>query len=242
VDFASGVEGGVSARDKIEPADHARKQIGPRRRYTRVRKGARVPVAAELDDGAVAEVLKCVGKNDTPGNLDREQLKTDINAAWDFCRGYEAESSKRRRTQLRNYAGKLRKAAQNLSDLLDQSDSVAISLRKRILHRIPLNEFRERLHGLVQLSQVLSNAYSGTSSMSRVVQFSPLYFFLGDGLKGIFEKHFKQPAKRTRSARHQLEGPFIRFATAVAARLGNPVTGETISDAMTEVTKGGDSE
>jgi hypothetical protein len=75
-----------------------------------------------------------------------------------------------------------------------------------------------------------------------VVQLSPLYFFLGNGLAGIFEKHFKQPAKRTRSAQHQLEGPFIRFATAVAARLGNPVTSETVSDAMTEAAKGGDSE
>jgi hypothetical protein len=227
----------VSARDKIEPADHARKQLGPRRRDSRVR----VPVA-ELDDGAVTEILKSVGQNDTPGNLDREQLKNDINAAWDFYRGYGAESSKGRRTQLRNYAGKLRKAGQNLSDLLDQSDPAAISLRKRILHRIPLNEFRERLYGLVQLSQVLSSAYSGPSSMSRVVHLSPLYLFLGDSLTGIFERHFKQSAKRSRSAQHQLEGPFIRFATAVAARLGNPVTGETISDAMTEAARGGDSE
>jgi hypothetical protein len=227
----------VSPIDRIEPADHARKQIDPRRRDSRVR----VPVE-ELDDRAVAEVLKCVGQNDNPGNLDREQLKNDINAAWDFCRGYEAESSKRRRTQLRNYAGKLRKAAQNLSDLLDQSDPAAISLRKRILHRISLNEFREQLHGLVQLSQVLSSAYSGPSSMSRAVHLSPLYVFPGDSLKGIFEGHFKQSAKRSRSAQHQLVGPFIRFAMAVAARLGNPVTGETISDAMTEAAKGGDSE
>jgi hypothetical protein len=191
----------------------------------------------ELDDEGVTEVLKHVGPNDAPGNLDREELRNEINAAWDFYHGYEAESSKGRRAQLRSYAGKLCRAAQNLSGVLDQSDPLATSLRKRISHRIRLNEFRERLHGLVQLCQVLSTLYNDASSMSDEIGVSPLYLFLGDSLPSTFEKHFKQPAKRTRNAGGHLDGPFIRFATAVTARLGNPVTGETVSKAMTEVAK-----
>jgi len=139
----------------------------------------------ELDDESIAEVLKCVGVNDTPGNLHREQLKNDINAALDFYHGYKAESSKSRRTQLRSCAGKLGRAAKNLSDVLDQSDLVSTLLRKRNSHRICLTAFQKQLHDLVQLSQVLSNAYSDTSSMSDAIRISPLYLFLGDSLAVI---------------------------------------------------------
>jgi hypothetical protein len=200
--------------------------------------GANNPVA-KLDDLDVAEILKCVGPNDTPGNLNREEfreeLKNDINAALDFYYGYAAESSKGRRTQKRSYAEELGNTIQKLSDVLDQSDPVATSLRKRIFHQIGLNEFREQLHGLVQRCQVLSNP-SDASSMSDEIPVSALYLFLGDNLASIFKKHFKQVAKRIRNAHGQLDGPFVRFAAAVAAaaRLGS-VGPETVSKAMTEV-------
>jgi hypothetical protein len=190
-----------------------------------------------LGDEGVAEVLKCVGSNDTPGRLDREELRNDINAALDFYHGYEAESSKGRRTQKRRYAEKLGNAAQELSNALDQSDVVAASLRKRIFHRFSLNEFREQLHGVVQMCQVLSNP-SDASSMSDEICVSALYLFLGDSLASIFEKHFKQSAKRNRNAHGQLDGPFVRFATAVVKAAGlSSLGGETVSKAITEVAK-----
>jgi hypothetical protein len=214
-------------------AEFMSREIAPQKPATA---GANESVA-ELDDESVAEILKCVGLNDTPRNLDREQLKNDINAALDFFQGYKAESSKSRRTQLRSCAGKFGRAAQNLSDVLDQSDLVSTLLQKRISHRICLTEFQKQLHDLVQLCQALSNAYSDASSMSDEIRISPLYLFLGDSLAAIFEKHFKQSAKRTRNSGGQLEGPFIRFATAVTARLGDSITGETVSKAMAEVAK-----
>jgi hypothetical protein len=195
--------------------------------------------AGKLDDEDIAKVLKCVGSNDTPGNLDqkefREELRNDINAALDFYHSYKAESSKGRRTQKRSYAEKLGNAAQKLSDVLDYNDPVATSLRKRIFHRIGLNEFREQLHGLVQLCRVLSNP-SDTSSMSDEIGVSALYLFLGDSLASIFERYFKQSTKRVRNAHGQLDSPFIRFATAVAKAAGlSSIGGETVSKAMTEV-------
>jgi hypothetical protein len=200
--------------------------------------GVSQPVG-KLDAEGVAEVLKCVGPNDTPRNLYREEfreeLRNDINAALDFYHGFEAESSKGRRTQKRSYAEELGNALQKLSDVLDQRDPVATSLQKRIFHRTDLSEFRVQLHGLVQRCQVLSNT-SNASSMSDVIRVSALYLFLGDSLASIFERHFKQSAKRTRNADGQLDSPFVRFAMAVAAatRLGC-VGRETVSKALTKV-------
>jgi hypothetical protein len=72
--------------------------------------------------------------------------------------------------------------------------------------------------------------------MREVIQATPTDYFLGHDLPGIFEKHFRQPANRTRNSREaSLEGPFIRFAVTVSTALGRSFAEETVSKAMTKI-------
>src|SRR5262245_30795956 len=189
--------------------------------------------ALAISDAQIASVLQCVGRNEVPDALDREELKKDINAAWDFYRGYKGETSKSGRTKLQKGVNEILEATNEYIGIIDASE---LDTRKSISRKFPLDELRGQLNLLAQCCVALCNAHSNPSSMREVIQATPTDYFLGHDLPGIFEKHFKQPANRTRNSREaSLEGPFIRFAVAVSTALGRRFAEETVSKAMTKI-------
>jgi hypothetical protein len=189
-----------------------------------------------LSDSDIDGILDSVGREFVPEGLDRGELKQDIEAAWDFYQGYSRESSKSRRTALRRYAEKIVKAANTLTDILQDTEPVSESLRKSISRDVPLHDFLIQLRRLSHRAGLLVMRHSGWSSIRQTIEITPMEYFLGHDLPTIYEKHFKNPANRSRTVLGELEGPFMRFAMAISTTLGQSAAAETVSRAMTKAT------
>jgi len=75
---------------------------------------------APISDAAIEEILNNVGADYVPRDLDRQQLREDINLAWRFYRDYRRQGSKGQRTKLRKYATEVHNALNALSDILNE--------------------------------------------------------------------------------------------------------------------------
>jgi hypothetical protein len=196
-----------------------------------------------LDDAGIDLILGNVG--DVPGTLDKSELRKDILAAWDFYQGYKRDASKGARTERRERATKIAHKASELIHLLN--DPAEDWVRSRI-GRLLLRKRREdkKIASLASLTRSLGDLLSvvgaierqctGTASFREVLNVRPSFWFIGDGLVNVFEKHFAK-AGRTRNSAGRPDSPFVRFVTAVTAELGEPVVDETVSKAMSAVAK-----
>jgi hypothetical protein len=116
---------------------------------------------APISDANIDDILNCVGPNWVPSDLDRQQLKKDIDAAWKFYRDYTRYSKKGLRTKLRKYAEKVHKTANALSDVLNEETEEADIFRYGWISRaFPLNDFRIRLQHLPTLLAMFHKTYS----------------------------------------------------------------------------------
>jgi hypothetical protein len=188
---------------------------------------------APISDAAIADILNRVGLDYVPSDLERQQLKDEINLAWKFYTDYTRLSSKGQRTKLRKYAGNVHKALNALSDVLNQESYEADIFRYGWISRaFPLNDFRIRLHHLMTRVATFQTMCSSPLTLRDALKESPEHWFLGHDLRRIFEKHFKLQATRSVDGSR---GPFVCFAIAVSSALGMDVSDSTVSKAMTNL-------
>jgi hypothetical protein len=199
-----------------------------------------------LDDAGINRILNNVG--DVPGTLDKSELRKDILAAWDFYQGYKRESSKGARTERREHATKIAHKTNELIRLLNDPAPAGDWVRSRIGRLLSLRRDEDKkivslaslTRGLGELQSivgVIERQCTGTASFREVLNVRPSFWLIGKDLVDVFEKHFANPAVRTRNSDEQPDSPFVRFVTAVTAELGEPVVAETVSKAMSAVAK-----
>jgi len=94
--------------------------------------------------------------------------------------------------------------------------------------------------GLMKLANAaaaIERKCTGKASIREVLEMRPSFWFIGHDLAEIFETHFKLKATRTRADSGEPIGPFVRFATAVTTRFGEPLVDETVAKAISVVRK-----
>jgi hypothetical protein len=171
---------------------------------------------------------------ESPPGFDPEELKRDLEAAWDLRTGYADETSKSELTKLRKYADQVSKAATRLVDLLEEFDPSARRMRSSLasslnVDDVSLTKLHDDLGRLRDRAELLAQRQA---SMRDVIRLHPNEYFVIQ-LVRIFERHFQMKATRNRVKDGPLDGPFMRFATAVCPSFGLIVVDETISKAMT---------
>jgi hypothetical protein len=207
--FAPSVEAGVSSKNKFrlttEQVDWLNGKI-------------RAQVYGAISDEAIAQILDRVGHDNVPIGLDREQLKNDIEEAWRFYSDFQRNTSRGEQTQLRSYADKVWKAANALQEILDEESREADIFRYSNLFRnvFLLTNFRIQLQRLPKYVAVFKSFYNNRTILRRALGVSPNEWFFGMDLRCIFEKHFNRPAKRSQGSNKRPDGPYFRFAMAVA--------------------------
>jgi hypothetical protein len=198
----------------------------------------------QLNDDDVVEILARIG--DLPASMDRSGLLKDILAAWDDYQGHKKEAdAKGARTVQFKYATKVADKAKELSYLLNAPEQEAEWVRVAIRHSLldgrdgglSLATLADELQLLASVASTTARKYAGNESYREILGMPASFWFIGHGLVCVYEKHFKKAAKRTRVSGGQPVGPFVQFATAVTARLGDPFTDETISKAISAVRK-----
>jgi hypothetical protein len=202
-----------------------------------------------LDDADIVRILEYVGRDSVSDTLDRSELRKDILAAWDFYQGYKRTTKKGPRTLRRKYAETVSLRADELFDLLTDSEVNATAVRSAMSQNLsgahaespdaesPLVSLTYGLKKLATAARATQRKYSGITPMREILDVTPTEWFLGHDLASVYENHFNRPATRTRENGGSLEGPFIRFVIAVTAKLGEPFTDETVSKAMTALRK-----
>jgi hypothetical protein len=203
-----------------------------------------VAVVMKFNDDDVVEILARI--NNVPDSLDRSELLKDILAAWDFYQGHKKNADRSTRTARRQYATKVVDRANELFHLLNEPEQEAEWVRRSIRRSLLANE-RDCGLSLATLAQELlllaseasttARKCTGNASDREILGMRASFWFIGHDLVWVYEKHFKKSAKRTRAPNGQPVGPFVKFATAVTARLGDPFTDETISKAISTVRK-----
>ena len=199
-----------------------------------------------LDDDDVDKILAHIDSQHVPDSLDRSELRKDILAAWDFYQGYKREDAKSARTGRCEYATKVARTADELFHLLNKPGQEAEWVRRSIgrslldIESDAASSLAPLTHGLMKLVNVASytaRKCTGKASIRAILEVPPSFWLIGHDLVLGFEKHFEGQAKRTRSQDGQPSGPFVQFATAVTAQLGDPFTDETVSKAISAVRK-----
>ena len=197
-----------------------------------------------FDDFDIDRILEHVGRDFVPDTLDELELRKDIVAAWDFYQGYENTIAKGARTRRRNYADKVSRQTRALVKLITDPSSDATLVRRRINQNLSADDaeqfFVSLTNGLKELAleaRAAVKKYDDPDTMREILEVSPTDWLLGEGLVRVFETHFRRPVTRTREAGGPPKGPFIRFATAVTAQLGEPFSDETVSKAISALRK-----
>jgi hypothetical protein len=89
---------------------------------------------------------------------------------------------------------------------------------------------------LANAAAAIDRKCTGKAAIREVLGVRPSVWFIGH-LAEIFETHFKLKATRTRVNGGEPVGLFVRFATAVTARLHEPQLSETVAKAISVVRK-----
>lgn len=198
-----------------------------------------------FDDSNIDRILEHVGRDFVPDPFDKLELRDDILAVFNHYQGYKGTTEKGTRTRRRNYAEKVSKQARELYELLTDPSPDATVARRLINQTLSKNDDAEPilisltngLNKLAMKSLAVVRKYSGPDPMREILEVSPTNWLLGEGLVQVFEKHFNRPVTRTREDGGPLVGPYIRFATAVTAQLGEPFSDETVSKAISALRK-----
>jgi hypothetical protein len=195
-----------------------------------------------LNEEDVHKILDHVGRDLIPPALNALELKNDILAAWDFYRGYKRTTAKASRTAVRKSAKAIESQADKLFQVLRDSDPNVRSACAAISRHLgsdgqPFAQILSRLAELVEAAQFVARRHGGDASIREILSVTPTEWFLGHDLVWVYEKHFGRPATRDRDDVGLLQGPYIRFATCVAAVLEDPFTDETVSRAISVVRK-----
>ena len=198
-----------------------------------------------FDDFNIDRILEHVGRDFVPDTLDKLELRQDILAVLDHYQGYKGTTAKGTRTRRRNYAEKVSKHARALFELLTDPGPDATVARRVINQTLSKDDHAEPflisltngLNKLAMTSLAVVRKYSGPDPMREILEVSPTDWLLGEGLVQVFEEHFNRPVTRTRADGGPPVSPYIRFATAVTAQLGEPFTDETVSKAISALRK-----
>jgi hypothetical protein len=173
------------------------------------------PVAAkeakELDSNDIEKILQYVGI--VRLNLDRSQLQSDINRAWDFYKGCERDDDKETRTERRTSEQKIAKSIRKSADLLGDSDDPRDG------------ELRTQLYVRAERAEAIARiCAAGETAWLESLGLAPRDWFITAGLREIYGRHFGRPANGA---------CFERFVCAVTAQFEESVQVDTIRKAMT---------
>jgi hypothetical protein len=195
-----------------------------------------------IGNEAVAEILKAVGAERVPPDINVEQLKADIYIAWRFYNDFKRWTSKGERRRLSIYAEEVRRAVHDLEKILNRESWEADIFRYNRLsfEMFPLNSFRIQLQSFPKMVAAFESLYSKktTPGAQRALGLTATKWLFGWYLPATFKKHFKQEANRSRQMGEAVDSPYIRFAIAFAKAHGwKKLSPETVSTYMGWATK-----
>jgi hypothetical protein len=193
-------------------------------------------VVMALNESDIDKIIADVGNEHVPLTLVKSELVRDINDAWNFYENFKRDNAKGANTKRSEYAKSVACKAHELFDLLNSSDPNEEYARIFIGKWISLDALTQTILKLERTAGKAQRKFGEGSSLRAVLGLTPSFWFLGHSLVGVFEKHFRIKATRTRLD-GQPSGPYIRFATAVTATFGEPFVDETITKAISEVRK-----
>jgi hypothetical protein len=174
-------------------------------------------VAGIVDDEALSEILAAVGAKFCPAGLNRLELRYDIEFA-PTC--LETIAQLKKRSAVRRRLEDIKRAEKKLIALLVEDKDNAIIVDR------DLRPLLARMKDHLAAGATTQNPFRGSALQGAV-------WSLGN----TYQKHFKRPAKPSRTRDGKLCGPFIRFADAALRKLGisnngKPYSLETIAAAM----------
>jgi hypothetical protein len=79
-----------------------------------------------LNETGISNIVAAVGLSRTPNKLDRDQLRQNLEAAWDSYQGYLDESGRRTRTERSKRAAKIARLAGELLKLLEDPKHIKL--------------------------------------------------------------------------------------------------------------------
>jgi hypothetical protein len=182
-------------------------------------------IGTTLDDAALDRIVKSVST--LPKNLDREQLRSDIETlpSWYATHETMRASVPRRRRDLQ----KILTIAKRLKDQLSGD------VWPLVLNRLSIDDVnpQQALTSLIDIvTSILSEAPNRqTKFAEKFKSESSLAFIAGKRLPSIFERNFKITPKRSRT-NGKPDGPCVRFIRQTMTELRMPYEGESIIRAM----------
>jgi hypothetical protein len=207
-----------------------------------------------MDDEALTRILDAVGSKFIPANLDRDELRADIQLAalgWMQITGQKNQPARLRRLQ------DIRRTAEDLKHLLEEDAQSGLVLSKypftgsdplTVLNQLTnyVNRVLEPLDGnvlgrLVPRPLLAANVTSSGALAEMTVVRTPLkgsaFDWAVSSLMDTYTKYFRRKAAFSRTG-GEVAGPFIRFADAALRELkifndGKPYSCETIARAVT---------
>jgi hypothetical protein len=180
-----------------------------------------------MDDEALTRILDAVGSKFIQANLDRDELRADIQLAalwWMQITGQKNQPARLRRLQ------DIRRAAEDLKRLLEEDAQSGLALSK-----YPFTG-SDPLTVLNQLTNYVNRVLEPLDGMRTPLKGSAFDWAVSS-LMDTYTKYFRRKAAFSRTG-GEVAGPFIRFADAALRELkifndGKPYSRETIARAVT---------
>ena len=186
-----------------------------------------------MDDEALTRILDAVGSKFIPANLDRDELRADIELAgwwWMQITGQKNQPARLRRLQ------DIRRAAEDLKRLLEEDAQSGLALSKYpFTGSDPLTVLNQLTN---YVNRVLEPLEPLDGMRTRPVPLKGSAFdWVVSSLMDTYTKYFRRKAAFSRTG-GEIAGPFIRFAGAALRELkifndGKPYSRETIARAVT---------
>jgi hypothetical protein len=183
-----------------------------------------------MDDEALTRILDAVGSKFIPANLDRDELRADIQLAalwWMQITGQKNQPARL------HWLQDIRRTAEDLKRLLEEDAQSGLALSK-----YPFTG-SDPLTVLNQLTNYVNRVLEPLDGMqTRPVPLKGSAFdWAVSSLMDTYTKHFRRKAAFSRTG-GKVAGPFIRFADAALRELkifndGKPYSRETIARTVT---------
>ena len=186
-----------------------------------------------MDDEALTRILDAVGSKFIPANLDRDELRADVQLAawwWMQITGQKSQPASLRRLQ------DIRRAAEDLKRLLEEDAQSGLALSKYpFTGSDPLTMLNQLTN---YVNRVLEPPEPPDGMPTRPVPLKGSAFdWAMLSLMELYSKYFRRKAGISRFG-GKIDGPFIRFVDAALRELkifndGKPYSRETIARAVT---------